>query len=134
MERALTIAIEGMEEHQKYILKQKEYFISELLKIDSKIAFNGHSAHTEKGTYTILSARFPFQNDMLLFSLDLAGIAVSGGSACQSGSSKGSHVLQEILDDTEADKTAIRFSFSKQTTQQEIETTILKLKELLPQS
>jgi cysteine desulfurase len=71
---------------------------------------------------------------MLLFSLDLAGIAVSGGSACQSGSSKGSHVLQEILDDTEADKTAIRFSFSKQTTQQEIETTILKLKELLPQS
>jgi len=134
METALKIAIEGMEKDKKHILKQKEYFISELLKIAPKIAFNGHSAHTEKGTYTILSVRFPFQNDMLLFSLDLAGIAVSGGSACQSGSNKGSHVLREILDDTEADKTAIRFSFSKQTTQQEIETTILKLKELLPKS
>jgi cysteine desulfurase len=58
---------------------------------------------------------------MLLFSLDMAGIAVSGGSACQSGSNKGSHVLRAILNETDADKTSIRFSFSKYTTKEEID-------------
>ena len=67
---------------------------------------------------------------MLLFSLDLAGIAVSGGSACQSGSNKGSHVLSEILKDGEEDKTSIRFSFSKFTKKEDIDGTILKIKEL----
>jgi cysteine desulfurase len=68
---------------------------------------------------------------MLLFSLDLAGIAVSGGSACQSGSNKGSHVLAEILFDGEDDKTSIRFSFSKFTKKEEIDFTISKLQEML---
>ena len=68
---------------------------------------------------------------MLIFTLDLKGIAVSGGSACQSGSNKGSHVLNEILFGTEADKTSIRFSFSKNTTKEELDITILNLKELL---
>ena len=71
------------------------------------------------------------KNTMLLFSLDLAGIAVSGGSACQSGSHKGSHVLSEILLNGEEDKTSVRFSFSKFTTKQDLDTTITKLKELL---
>ena len=78
------------------------------------------SSSINKSSYAILNVRFPFKNDMLLFSLDMAGIAVSGGSACQSGSTKGSHVLSEILNDVEVDKTSIRFSFSKYTTKQEI--------------
>ena len=68
---------------------------------------------------------------MLLFSLDLVGIAVSGGSACQSGSSKGSHVLSEILLEKDSIYTSVRFSFSKYTTKEEIDITILKLKEFL---
>jgi cysteine desulfurase len=56
----------------------------------------------------------------------MAGIAVSGGSACQSGSNKGSHVLAEILNDEEAKKTSVRFSFSKFTTKEEIDFTIVK--------
>jgi cysteine desulfurase len=68
---------------------------------------------------------------MLLFSLDLAGIAVSGGSACQSGSSKGSHVLSEILSEEEANRPSVRFSFSKYTSKEEIDIAIQKLKELL---
>ena len=79
-------------------------------------------------SYTILSVRFPYVNDMLLFSLDMAGIAVSGGSACQSGSNKGSHVLEEILNNTDADKTSVRFSFSKYTTKEEIDYVIDYLK------
>jgi cysteine desulfurase len=85
----------------------------------------------EKSSYTILNVRFPIKNELLLFSLDMAGIAVSGGSACQSGSNKGSHVLKEILNDEEANNTSVRFSFSKFTTKEEIDVTILKLKELL---
>ena len=131
METALDIAVRGMENDKIKLLKLKDYFISELLKLHPNIQFNGHSADVDKGTYTILNVRFPFDNDMLLFSLDLAGIAVSGGSACQSGSNSGSHVLQEILKDSASNNTSIRFSFSKDTTQQDIDTTLLKLKALL---
>ncbi len=61
---------------------------------------------------------------MLLFNLDLKGIAVSGGSACQSGSNNGSHVLNELLNDEEALKTSVRFSFSKLNTIEEIDAVI----------
>ena len=57
---------------------------------------------------------------MLLFNLDLKGIAVSGGSACQSGSNKGSHVLNTILIEEEAKKTSVRFSFSKFITKEDL--------------
>lgn len=131
MDKALTIAMSNLESDTKYIENLKQYFITELQSISADIQFNGLSSDFKKSSYTILSVRFPVNNDMLLFSLDMAGIAVSGGSACQSGSNKGSHVLAEILKDQEADKTSVRFSFSKFTTKEEIDTTIIKLKELL---
>lgn len=131
MEKALSIAITDLEKDTNSIKSIKTYFISELQKNFENIAFNGHSADLDKSTYTIVNVRFPIKKDLLLFSLDMAGIAVSGGSACQSGSNKGSHVLAEILNDVEAKKTSVRFSFSKFTTKEEIDCTILKLKELL---
>ncbi|WP_299062307.1 cysteine desulfurase family protein [uncultured Polaribacter sp.] len=121
MEKALEIAISNLEEDKNHIEDLKKYFISELKKISEEIQCNGLSSNLEKSSYTILNVRLPFTNDMLLFSLDLAGIAVSGGSACQSGSNKGSHVLSEFLNDKDADKTSIRFSFSKYTTKHEID-------------
>lgn len=131
MEKALDIAITNIEKDTNYLSELKGYFISELTTNFNDVAFNGNSAILDKSSYTILSTRFSKANDMLLFTLDLKGIAVSGGSACQSGSSKGSHVLQGILNDVEADKTSVRFSFSKYTTKEEINTTIDNLKELL---
>ncbi|MGJ8744686.1 cysteine desulfurase family protein [Polaribacter sp.] len=127
MEKALEIAMVNLEEDKSYIENLKIYFIAALKKISKDIVFNGLSADLEKSSYTILNVRFPLKNDMMLFSLDLAGIAVSGGSACQSGSNKGSHVLSEILFDEEADKTSIRFSFSKYTTIEEMNATIEEL-------
>ena len=52
----------------------------------------------EKSLYTVLNVCFPATEkaSMLLFTLDLKGIAASGGSACSSGSTKGSHVLDGI--------------------------------------
>ncbi|WP_299669021.1 cysteine desulfurase family protein [uncultured Polaribacter sp.] len=131
MDKALAIAVSNLEKDKNYIESLKVYFISELKKLSENIQFNGLSSDLDKSSYTILNVRFPVKNEMLLFSLDLAGIAVSGGSACQSGSNKGSHVLSEILFDGEADKTSIRFSFSKFTTKEEIDNTIGKLKEQL---
>jgi len=131
MEKALEIAISNIEKDTIYLSELKKYFISELKSNFKEVAFNGNSEYIEKSRYTILSLRFANANDMLLFRLDLNGIAVSGGSACQSGSSKGSHVLDEILSEKDAKDISVRFSFSKNTTKEEIDTTVLKLKELL---
>lgn len=128
MEKALDIALSNLEKDKDTIERLKKYFISELHKISEDIEFNGFSSILNKSTYTILNVRFPLNNDMLLFSLDMAGIAVSGGSACQSGSSLGSHVLLEILSKKEADKTSVRFSFSKYTTIQELDFVLTYLK------
>lgn len=128
MEKALCISISNLEKDRNHIEGLKKYFISELKNVSDDIQFNGLSSNFNKSSYTILNVRFPFTNDMLLFSLDMAGIAVSGGSACQSGSNKGSHVLAEILNNVDADKTSVRFSFSKYTTAQEIDFVIDALK------
>ena len=131
MEKALSIAMTNLDKDVNYIECLKIYFISALKDISEDIEFNGHSLNLYKSSYTILNVRFPIQNDLFIFSLDLAGISVSGGSACQSGSSKGSHVLAEILKDDELDKTSVRFSFSKFTTKEELDITLQKIKELL---
>jgi len=131
MEKALDIAIENLEKDTEAIGALKKYFIEQLEAKFLGVAFNGLSAALEKSSYTILSVRFPVVDDMLLFRLDMAGIAVSGGSACQSGSNKGSHVLQAFLSEADAVHTSVRFSFSKYTTKEELDVVLGKLQELL---
>ena len=70
-------------------------------------------------------------DSMLLFTLDIKGIAASGGSACQSGSAGGSHVLNAVLSNQEAGKSSIRFSISKFNTKEDIDSTIIVLKEAI---
>lgn len=131
MQKAMEIAYKNLDKDKEKIEGLKKNFIEGLEKISSEIKFNGCSGNLNESTYTILNVRFPIQNDMLLFSLDMAGIAVSGGSACQSGSNVGSHVLAEILSGKEADNTSVRFSFSKYTTKEELDITLKKIEELL---
>ncbi|CAA0222561.1 probable cysteine desulfurase [Tenacibaculum maritimum] len=121
MEKALAMAITSLNENRATILKMKLYFIKELKKISSDIKFNGFSADEERSSYAILNVRFPIKDKMLLFNLDLNGIAASGGSACQSGSHKGSHVLKTFLKEEEEEKASVRFSFSKYTTQEDLD-------------
>jgi len=94
------------------------------------VQFYGKCTDLENSLYTVLSCHFPETDiaEMLLFNLDILGVACSGGSACSSGSSKGSHVLTEIVPDSK--RPGIRFSFSKYNTKEEIDYTIEKLKEL----
>lgn len=131
MEKALKIAYVSLKEDEEYIKGLKEYFIKELKKHFKEVDFNGESANLKKSSYTILNVRFPLQEKMLLFNLDLAGVAVSGGSACQSGANKGSHVLDAFLNNDDAEKTSVRFSFSKLTTINEIDFVIEKLKKMI---
>lgn len=131
MEIALTRALANLKEEQDYITGLKKYFITQLKRSFANIQFNGNSADLKKSSYLILNVRFPKAIPMLLFSLDLKGIAVSGGSACQSGSNKGSHVLNTILNEKDALKTSVRFSFSKYNTKKELDYVIKELKQLV---
>lgn len=128
MEKALKIAYDNLEEDKLSILKIKSYFITQLEEYFKNVQFNGMSCNLDKSSYTILNVRFNIKDKMMLFNLDLQGVAVSGGSACQSGANKGSHVLVAFLSEQEADKTSIRFSFSKLTTVNDVDYCIFKLK------
>jgi len=131
MEKALAIACDNMQEESVFIQQIKSYFIDKLKNNFEGIEFNGLSDNETKSSYIILNVRFPKEYAMLLFNLDLKGIAVSGGSACQSGSNKGSHVLNEMLSPEEAIKTSVRFSFSKMNTIEEMDIVIQELKKIL---
>ena len=87
-----------------------------------------------KSTYTLVNVCLPIppkKSAMLLFQLDLKGIACSKGSACQSGSNQNSHVLTEILSEENLLKPSIRFSFSIYNTEEEIDYVISVLKEFI---
>ena len=131
MRKALDIAIDNLDIDRKYIVDLKNYFIEGLKTLVPNIVFNGCSDNLEESTYKIVNARFPKEIPMFLFNLDLKGIAASGGSACQSGSNKGSHVLNAILPENEAHKTSVRFSFSKYNTIEDLDYTFKMIKELI---
>lgn len=131
MEKALEIACENLVEETAQIQEVKSYFIKALKESFEGIEFNGLSESATNSSYLILNVRFPKEYPMLLFSLDLKGIAASGGSACQSGSNKGSHVLNSILNEDEALKTSVRFSLSKFIRKEDIDDVIDALKTLI---
>ena len=131
MEKAFLIASETLESDIITMNNLKNFFMRELKKINPNILFNGQSSNIELSSCTILNVLLPTQNELLLFNLDLYGIAVSGGSACQSGSSKGSHVLAEITDNNLEGYSSVRFSFSRFTKKEDLIYTIQQLKKLL---
>lgn len=129
--KALEISLEELAAHRAHIEKVKRYFIQKLQQDVPGVSFNGCSADLERSLYTVLSVSFPpseSNRGMLLFHLDLEGISASGGSACSSGATVGSHVLRALQHDPERD--AVRFSFSRFTTMEEVDYTVEKLKGL----
>ncbi len=127
--KALEMCYSHMEEHQKLIFGLKDYMRSQLMEKIPGIDFNGETSF-DKSLYTVLNCRFPAHPDaeMILFNLDIAGIAASGGSACSSGSNQGSHVLRGL--GIEMERPSVRFSFSKFNTKEEIDFVVKKLVEL----
>jgi cysteine desulfurase len=126
--KSLEIAYAEMKEHHEYIQGLKSYMMHQLKINIPGIEFNGET-DPEKSLYTVLNVSFPEMDmaEMLLFSLDIAGISASGGSACSSGTNIGSHVLNGIK--ANPNRPAVRFSFSKYNSKEEIDYVIAKLKE-----
>lgn len=126
--KALELAYGQMEEHKEHIQGLKSYMMQQLDKWIPGCHFNGE-VEADKSLYTVLNVCFPENDlgDMLLFNLDIEGVSASGGSACSSGSSIGSHVLNAI--GAIPNRPSIRFSFSKYNTKEEIDTVVGKLKE-----
>ncbi len=134
MEESLKLAYEHLDEDREYIKSLKKYFIEKLKAEILGIKFNGNSGDLEKSTYTVVNVCLPVSPEkalMLLFQLDLKGIACSKGSACQSGSDKGSHVLSAFLSEEDLKKPSLRFSLSHYNTKDEIDYVVKELKEFI---
>ena len=131
--KALEIAYAEMEEHKERVLEIKTYMMESLRKEIPTCSIHGET-DPDKSLYTVLNVCFPEMDmgDMLLFNLDIAGISASGGSACSSGSNIGSHVLTAIGSDPK--RPAVRFSFSKYNTREEVDAVVAELKKLCLQS
>ena len=132
MHKALELAYENLNQEREQLLKLKNYFIEELLKIFPQAHFNGYSADVKASTYTLINVALPIAKDkvgLLDFHLDLKGVACSKGSACQSGSSSGSHVLNSIQSKKIQDWASLRFSFSVFNTKEEVYYVMQSLKE-----
>lgn len=132
LEKALSLSCEHREEHHRHISELKQYMISALHSTfeQHEVKFNGMSADEQRSLYTVLNVSLPPTDKaaMLLFNLDINGVACSGGSACSSGSSVGSHVLKALHVDP--NRPAVRFSFSRYTTKAEIDHAVNCLKSI----
>lgn len=120
--KALEIAYAEMADHQRHIQRLKDRMIGHLrAALGDDVQFNGTSELADESLYTVLNVSLPpsEMTEMLLFNLDIHRISASGGSACTSGSNVGSHVLTALGCDPA--RGAVRFSFSKFTTEAEVD-------------
>jgi cysteine desulfurase len=129
--KALEMATERYDQDSAYIKSIKMYMAEKLKEAFPDVVFNGDTFNSS--LYTVLNVSFPMteKSDMLLFNLDMAGICVSGGSACTSGANNLSHVIKAIYNGQAENMVPIRFSFSRHNTTDEVDTVIEKLKELV---
>lgn len=137
MAEALKLSYHKLEKERAYITELKDYFKEQLLTAIPGVKFNGSCDDNERSTYTLLNVCLPISAEkamLLLFQLDLKGIACSKGSACQSGSEGGSHVLNEILSQEDLSKPSIRFSFSSFNKKEEVDYVVEVLKEFIDSS
>jgi len=127
--KALELATTNYEKDSAYIKEIKTYMMQQLEKHVKDVEFNG-DVHG-KSLYTVLNAALPKteKSEMILFNLDINNICASGGSACTSGADQGSHVIRAI--NNNPNQIAIRFSFSKHNTKEEVDAVVEKLKELI---
>jgi cysteine desulfurase len=119
MAKALELSLSNLNHERANITALKTYAIRKM-----EDAFPGTKVNGGDGFYNILNVCLPIAKEktaMILFMLDMKGIAVSRGSACQSGSPKPSHVLAEILSGDDMERPSLRISFSHGNTMRDID-------------
>jgi len=130
MAKALELSYENLEANRQKIKNLKMFTWQRLQETFPEVKSNGVVATT---FYSLLNVQLPIaeeQTTMILFTLDMKGMAVSRGSACQSGSVKPSHVLAEMLSEADLKKPSIRISFSHLNTQEDVDGLLVALKSL----
>ena len=129
--KALELAAARYEQDSKYINSLKDYMCRRITEAFPQAECNGDTAGAS--LYTVLNVSFPKtdKSDMLLLNLDMAGICVSGGSACSSGASAVSHVIKALYNGKSEQMVPIRFSFSRHNTREEVDAVVERLKELV---
>ena len=134
LDTSLALAYENLESEMAQVKSLKSYFVEQLKTQIEGVKFNGCCSDSENSTYTLVNVCLPVSEanaPMFLFQLDLKGIACSKGSACQSGSAKGSHVLTQILSEDDLKKPSIRFSFRIYNSKEEIDAVVETLQTLI---
>ncbi len=123
---AMNQAYAHLDEDIDRITELKGYIKQRLIDLIPGIHFNGDTS-IDGGLYTVLNVSLPSYegHSTLLYQMDIEGVCVSGGSACNSGALGGSHVLEGI--DHSPERSAIRFSFSRYSTTEEADYAIEKL-------
>ncbi len=132
MHKALELAYKNLKEEKIKVTSLKDHFKSSILNIFPLARFNGCSGENSNSTYTLINVALPISQEkvgLLDFHLDLKGVACSKGSACQSGSSSGSHVLNAIQSEELKSWASLRFSFSAFNTIEEVDYVIKTLEE-----
>lgn len=128
---AFKIANRDMQKNFEYVSSLRDRFINRVLEEIPYIKLNGPKDLTKR---LPANADFSFEfieGESILFSLDLAGIAVSSGSACSSGSLEPSHVLLALGVEEALAHGSIRFSFGKHNTMEEIDYAVDELKKAI---
>ena len=127
--KAIENAVNNMDKNNKHVAEVRDYFVKEVQSKIKDIYFNGPKDMSKR---LPSNANFSFEyieGESILMLLDMAGIAVSSGSACSSGSLEPSYVLLSIGVPIEVAHGSIRFSFGKNNTLEEAKYTVDKLVE-----
>ena len=121
-----------LDESTAHLLKLKKQMMDGLRGLPERIVI--HSEEGDKSAPHIVSAAFPgIRSEVLLHALEDKGIYVSAGSACSSNKKLPvSTVLKELHLSPELLESTLRFSFSRFTTEEEIDYCLEALRELLP--
>lgn len=132
---AVDLAFQHLNENTEKVRQLKRYTIGKLQILFPSISFNGHSQDFEKSMHSLLSINIPIKNSMLAFQLDLKGIYLSQGSACNSGSTQSSSVLDLVTSpETKKNTTPLRISFSHLNTEEEIDRFLFALSEIVTEN
>ncbi|MCB9202423.1 MAG: cysteine desulfurase [Flavobacteriales bacterium] len=132
MARALELSIQNLDENRRKVEQLKKYAIDQLEESIPNVQFTAQSSDLSNSLYTILNILLPFKNNMLSFQLDMKGISISQGSACNSGAVKLSNAIKNIVPKSEQNKiTPLRISFSSFNTTKDVDSLVFALVELM---
>lgn len=128
---AFQLVTSDWEAEKIRLISLKQKLIAGIRQIRPDVLINGKCDTAEESLYTVTSIGLPMERgskSMTLFQFDMKGIAISGGSACNSGAQKGSHVIEAIRPDLPTDN--LRISMGRYTSEADVDVFLEVFREL----